>query len=238
MARATIIDFSTAFPLGHLPESVSIGSLTVSAFDVSKTTGQWTSNVILNNRAQMPDDLGLGVCSNPANCPTLGNGDINEIDNNGSVFEVIRLNFGSAVTVNSLRISSLDAGDGYAIFGSNLAQPNLLQLTPLAQGTSGSSVSLGSTFQYFFAAPKNRGVYDTGSNYLLQGVDFNPALHVNSVPEPSTLTLLGAGLIGIGLLRRRTGLPACLFSWPVTPAYTRPEPATAELPSSRRTRKP
>jgi hypothetical protein len=202
-ARASIIDFSTAFPLGNLPQSVSIVSLTVSAFDVSKTTGQWTSNVILNNRSQMPDDLGLGVCSLLANCPTLGNGDINEIDNDGSVFEVIRLNFGGAVRVNSLRLSSLDAGDGYAIFGSNVAQPNLSQLSPLAQGTSGTSVTLGSTFQYFFATPKNRGVYDTGSNYLLQAVDFNSPAHVNSVPEPQTLTLMGAGLVGIGLFFRR-----------------------------------
>jgi hypothetical protein len=202
-ARATIIDFSTAFPLGNLPQSVSIGGLTVSAFDVSKTTGQWTSNVIMNNRAQMPDDLGLGVCSDPANCPKLGNGAINEIDNNGSVFEVIRLNFGSAVRVNSLRISSLDAGDGYAIFGSNVAQPNLSKLSALAQGTSGNSVTLGSTFQYFFATPKNRGVYDTGSNYLLQAVDFTPPNHVNNVPEPQTLTLMGAGLVGIALFLRR-----------------------------------
>ena len=202
-ASATMIDFSTAFPLGHLPQSVGIGGLTVSAFDVSKTTGQWTSNVILNNRAQMTDDLGLGVCSVPANCPTLGNGEINEIDNNGSVFEVIRLNFGSAVTVNSLRLSSLDAGDGYAIFGSNVAQPNLSQLSALAQGTSGTSVTLGSTFQYFFATPKNRGIYDTGSNYLLQGVDFTSPNHVNAVPEPQTLTLMGAGLVGIALFLRR-----------------------------------
>jgi PEP-CTERM motif len=202
-ARATIIDFATALPLGNLSQSVTVGGLTVSAFDVSKTTGQWTSNVILNNRAQMPDDLGLGVCSSPANCPALDNGTINEIDNNGAVYEVIRLNFGSVVTVNSLGLSSLDAGDGYAIFGSNSAQPNLSQLTALAQGTSGTSVSLGSSFQYFFATPKNRGVYDTGSNYLLEGVNFTPPNHVNTVPEPQTLTLMGAGLVGIALFLRR-----------------------------------
>ena len=206
-ARASSIDFTTAFPLGNLPQSVSIAGLTVSAFDVSKTTGQWTSNVILNNRSQMPDDLGLGVCSLAPKCPTLGSGDINEIDNNGSVFEVIRLNFGSAVTVNSLRLSSLDAGDGYAIFGSNVAQPNLSHLSPLAQGTSGTSVALGSTFQYFFATPKNRGVNDTGSNYLVQAVDFNSPTHVNSVPEQQTLTLMGAGLVGIALFVRRRAHP-------------------------------
>jgi hypothetical protein len=64
-------------------------------------------------------------------------------------------------------------------------------------------VALGSTFQYFFATPKNRGVYDTGSNYLLQAVDFGSPPHVNTVPEPQSLTLMGAGLVGIALFLRR-----------------------------------
>jgi len=56
-------------------------------------------------------------------------------------------------------------------------------------------VGAGGTFQLRFAEVDN-------IIYLNQGVD-NISISTTAVPEPSTILLLGAGLAGVGLLRRR-----------------------------------
>jgi len=204
LANATTINFSTALPAGHLGESVTIGGVTASGWDVSKTNNAiWSDNgVILNNRQEGPDDLGLGVCL-ASNCPTTGNGDINEIDNNGtSTFEVIRLDFGTTTFVNSIGLSSLDSGlkDGFAIFGSNTAQPTLSSLTAIAQGTNLSEgsvtpiISIDQTYRYFFVTSLKRGVDNSGSDFLLESV--------TTAPEPYTSGMLGLGLLAIGAALR------------------------------------
>jgi hypothetical protein len=205
-AKAGTIDFSTALPLGNLAQSASVGGVTASAWVVSKTSGTaWSlDGVILNNRHETPNELGLGVCFS-GNCPPTGNGNINEIDNNGTLhFEVIRLDFGATMLVNSLGLSSLDSGlkDGFAIFGSNSALPNLSLLTPLVQGTNQSigtvdpTIPVNQTFRYFFVTSMNRGVNDSGSDFLLESV--------TTTPEPYTAATLGLGLLAIGLFRVKT----------------------------------
>jgi hypothetical protein len=205
-AAATTINFATALPAGHQGESVAVGGLTASAWVVSKTDGtSWTSNgVILNNRNEGPSELGLGVCF-ATNCPATGNGDINEIDNNGSTFDVIRLDFGSAKLVNSIGLSSLDSGlkDGFAIFEGNTATPNLSLMTPWVQGTNQSVgsvepiIPINQTFRYFFVTSMNRGTSSSGSDFLLESV--------TTTPEPYTSAMLGIGLLAIGAaLRLRT----------------------------------
>jgi hypothetical protein len=202
-AQATLIDFSTALPAGHQGQSVTVGGVTASAWVVSKTNGaSWSlDGVILNNRHEGASELGLGVCF-ASNCPATGNGDLNEIDNDGSVhFDVIRLAFSAPTLVSSIGLSSLDSGlkDGFAIFGSNSTLPNLSLLTPLAQGTNTSVggavepiIAINQNFQYFFVTSKNRGVNDTGSDFLLESVTTNPT------PEPYTSGMLGLGLLAIG----------------------------------------
>jgi MYXO-CTERM domain-containing protein len=200
LANATTINFSTALPAGHLGESVTIGGVTASGWDVSKSNNAiWSdTGVILNNLQQAPDDLGLGVCL-ASNCPTTGNGDINEIDNNGaSTFEVIRLDFGTATFVNSIGLSSLGGGsnNGFAIFGSNTALPTLSSLTAIAQGTNQSEgsvnpiISIDKTYRYFFVTTLNGGICDSTSDFLLESV--------TTAPEPYTSGMLGLGLLAIG----------------------------------------
>jgi len=188
---------------------VTTGGIIISGWDVSKANGTlWSNNVILNNRREAPDDLGLGVCSVPTNCPATGHGDNNEIDNNGSMFEVIRLDFGSSTFVTSIGLGSLDGGlkDGFAIFGSNTALPNLSLLTALVQGTNQSAgsvdpvLSINQSFRYFFVGPKDRGLHSSDSDFLLKSV--STGVTPSSVPEPLTCGMLGLGLVGLGALRR------------------------------------
>jgi hypothetical protein len=206
-AQATTINFATALTAGNKGQSVAVGGVTASAWMVSKTDGtSWSSTgVILNNRNEGPSELGLGVCFS-TNCPASGNGNINEIDNNGTVhFDVIRLDFGTATLVNSIGLSSLDSGlkDGFAIFGNGSALPNLSLLTPLVQGTNQSVgsvepiIPVNQTFRYFFVTSMNRGTSSTGSDFLLESV--------TTTPEPYTSAMLGLGLLAIGgALRLKT----------------------------------
>ena len=202
---ASVITFTSALPLGNLPQTVAVAGISVSAFEVSKTNGMsWMNTGILNNRNEAPTELGLGVCADAHNCPATGNGSINEIDNNGSTFDAIRLDFGSVTLVHSVGLSSLDTGskDGFAIFGSNTAQPDLSTLIPLAQGMNASTgsetpaITLNQSLRYLFVVPEYRGTNDTGSDFLLASVDQGAA-----APEPWSIILVGAGLIAIGIAR-------------------------------------
>lgn len=206
-SQASIIAFNSALPLGNLPQSVVISGITVSAFEVSKTNGtSWMNTGILNNRNEAAAEFGLGVCADPHNCPASGNGSINEIDNNGSSFDLIRLDFGSTTFVNNVRLSSLDSGekDGFAIFGSNMAQPDLSMLIPLAEGTNLSAgsvsptITLNQSLRYIFVVPGYRGTSNTGSDFLLWSAD-QAGL---AAPEPWTIVLTGVGLVAIGIVRR------------------------------------
>ena len=208
-AQAATINFSTALPLGHQGESVTVGGITASAWVVSKANNAtWIDDgVILNNRNEGTTELGLGVCFS-STCPATGNGDINEIDNNGTTFDVIRLDFGAPTLVSSIGLSSLDSGlkDGYAIFGSNTALPTISSLTAIASGTNTSAgsvtpiISINQTDRYFFVTSLHRGANDTGSDFLLESV--------TTTPEPYTSGMLGLGLLAIGAgLRLKIGRP-------------------------------
>ena len=204
--KATTIDFSTALPPGVLTNSlVPSGAIfTLTGFTVDKATNLvWSDNVRLVNRQEAPDDVGVGICPpSPASCPTTEGGSINEIDNNGSTFDVLRFAFSTPVEIHSIGLSSLDSGlkDGFAIFGSNTAQPTLSGLVAIASGTNTSAGSvnptilINQTFQYFFVTSLKRGANDDDSDFLVKNISYGP--------EPFTLGLVGAGLLGLGAWRR------------------------------------
>jgi len=206
-ASATTINFSTGLPAGNLPESETIGGITVSALEASgsKTTS-WSSSVILDNQRNGATDSGLGVCPSARDCGYSNN----EIDTTGSSFDVIRLDFGVATLVQSIGLSSLNDGSlgGFEIFGSNTALPNLDKLTPLAQGTENSvhsvdpTITLNDTYRYFFVAATDLSSSDcsTPSGFLLDTV--TTGIHTTNTPEPYTAGIMAAGLLGLALYRR------------------------------------
>jgi hypothetical protein len=143
------------------------------------------------------------------NCPAGGGGtgDINEIDNNGSTFEVVRIDDAGTAGLNAIGLSSLDSGlkDGFAIFGSDTALPNLSLLTPLASGTNTSEgtitpvILVPSGYDYYFVTSLKRGLQNSNSNFLMESVTMN----ASSTPEPMTFGLIGMGLVGLAIVGRR-----------------------------------
>jgi hypothetical protein len=61
---------------------------------------------------------------------------------------------------------------------------------------------------YFIAAPMTFGTADDGQNiedFVLELFAGNETSKITAIPEPMTLALFGAGLLGCGLIRRRSG---------------------------------
>ena len=209
-AGAITWDFSgTGGDLGTAAVPFISGSGTITATAWTLSSGSFTAQHLFQ-RNEVPDERGLGVCSSfddgGASClSTLtGNGENNEIDNNGGNQDVIRLDFGATAGGLGVALSSLDGTSGnidnFQIFGSNLVNPALANNgSTVFLRASGSESSAGSENPAISLAGSYRYLYvttSTGSgddDFLLRSATGGSVpVPPSSVPELASLALLAA----------------------------------------------
>lgn len=205
--------------VGNLGTSHVFGSIIATAFNSSGRVAY------LNQRGERNDN-GIGVCNTVDDggkkCFGSGNGVNNEIDNNGSTYDWIRLDVRAVRgRVTSIGLSSLDDHDNYSIWGNNTGIATFSKADFITHGTSSHGVnpniSIASGFGdygYYFVTTwaqagsskkgeKNekdkKGEKDKrdsddgkGGDFLLR--DVTTTFSVVSVPLPSALPMLGIGL--------------------------------------------
>ncbi|MFI5445892.1 PEP-CTERM sorting domain-containing protein [Polaromonas sp. UC242_47] len=201
-AIAAPITFEFWTPTGLLgsSESYTVGTTTITAYSGSYSGTTVTRGLQLNGVNGGTNNQGLGICNAAGSCST-GNGDPS-VNLDGAPPELIQLDLSdlyadgySLIKINSDRATNIEL---LRIYASSTITGLGTLLASINDASGDFAISTGGLRYLNFIA------FPLGDPSTAQVLLHSLTADVAAVPEPATLTLLGVGLAGLALSRRRT----------------------------------